>query len=36
MVVLEKIKEVKVIWWSFGACGVVIGVEEEEDDGREL
>ena len=34
MVVLEKIKEVVVIWWSFGVCGVVNGVGEEEDDGK--
>ena len=29
MVVLEKIKEVLVIWWSFRVFGVVNGVEGE-------
>jgi len=26
VVVLEKVKEVVVIWWSFGVCGIVNGV----------
>ena len=29
MVVLEKINEVVIIWWSFRVCGVLNGDERE-------